>query len=333
MEGSLLFVPLLIALAPAAQVSPSGVAASASRLPLAFVENAGQWEEEVAFRARRGGMTLDAGQDGFLLRLVRLEDEESVRGANLRFAFEGRSAGSRLGAREELPGTHNFFLGEDPGRWRSGLRGFGKVAYQGVWDGVELVVRESGSDLEYDLFLASSADLEQIALRVEGASGPLRVDESGALLAPTSLGEVRQPRPAAWVESGEGRTPVEVRFRLLGEDRFGFGFAGLAPVGALVVDPGLVYSTFLGGSGLESLKAVAVGPTGEATVVGSVTGGPFPTTPGAFSTTAGGGSDVVVTRLAASGATLVYSTYLGGIGGDTAQDVALDSFGQATVVG
>ncbi len=332
MEGPLAFVSLFVALA-AAQDSVPGTAGSVSRLPLAFVENAGQWDGEVAFRARRGGMTLDAGRDGFLLRLVRMEDEETVRGANLRFAFEGKSAGSRLGGRKELPGTHNFFLGEDPGRWRSGLRGFGKVAYEGVWDGVDLVVRESGQDLEYDLFLASGADLERVALRVEGATGPLRLDESGALLTPTALGEVRQPRPAAWVEMGEGRIPVEVRFRVLGEDRFGFGIEGTAPAGSLVVDPGLVYSTFLGGSGTESIRAVAVSPSGEATVVGSASLTSFPTTPGAFSTTAGGGSDVVVTRLSANGASLVYSTYLGGSGGDTAQDVGLDSFDQPTVVG
>ena len=88
MEGPLAFVSLFVALA-AAQDSVPGTAGSVSRLPLAFVENAGQWDGEVAFRARRGGMTLDAGRDGFLLRLVRMEDEETVRGADHPFALVG----------------------------------------------------------------------------------------------------------------------------------------------------------------------------------------------------------------------------------------------------
>src|SRR5262245_28202599 len=105
MEGFLapfVFVPFLFPAPSPAATSEPGVR-SIARLPLAFVENAGQWDDGVKFRARRGGMSVDAGSEGFLLRLVRTSDER-VDGVNLRFAFEGTAPGASVSGREELPG-------------------------------------------------------------------------------------------------------------------------------------------------------------------------------------------------------------------------------------
>jgi RHS repeat-associated protein len=96
----------------------------------------------------------------------------------------------------------------------------------------------------------------------------------------------------------------------------------------------LVYSTFLGGTSTDAGNGIAVDPAGEAFVVGATASTNFPTAGGAFQTSSGGGTeDAFVTKLAALGATLVYSSYLGGNGDDEATGVALDAQGTAYLTG
>jgi hypothetical protein len=86
----------------------------------------------------------------------------------------------------------------------------------------------------------------------------------------------------------------------------------------------LAYSTFLGGGGDEGASGAAVNYLGEAHVIGYTTSTDFPTTPDALATTLHGGADAYLTRLSPNGAALGYSTYLGGSGDDSGQDVTVD---------
>ncbi len=93
-----------------------------------------------------------------------------------------------------------------------------------------------------------------------------------------------------------------------------------------------VYSTYLGGSGDDLGDAIAVDAAGNAYVVGATDSPDFPTTPGALQTAYAAG-DVFVTKLDATGSTLLYSTYFGGNGGETGRFIALDVDGNAYVTG
>jgi hypothetical protein len=102
----------------------------------------------------------------------------------------------------------------------------------------------------------------------------------------------------------------------------------------------LVYSTYLGGSNSEFGFGIAADSSGSAYVVGSTASNDFPTTPGAFQTTFGGGTcgtapcpDAFVTKFDPTGSTLVYSTYLGGSDRDEALGIALDSSNNAYITG
>jgi hypothetical protein len=99
------------------------------------------------------------------------------------------------------------------------------------------------------------------------------------------------------------------------------------------VDPGLVYSTFLGGSSQDSAGALALDATGSAVVSGVTISSDFPTTPGAYDTTFDGNSDAFVAKLDPSGSTLLYSTFLGGSESDQAYALGLDATGAAVVSG
>src|SRR5262249_49435695 len=90
----------------------------------------------------------------------------------------------------------------------------------------------------------------------------------------------------------------------------------------------LVYSTYLGGSGFDEGAGIAVDGSGNAYVTGDTSSSNFPTTAGAFQTSSGGGvTDAVVTKLNASGSALVYSPYLGGSDSDYSSGIAVDGSG------
>jgi len=315
------------------------------RLPVVFVPNVGQWQHPARYVARVGAMTVFLEDKGWTFTLVERtrgkgkETSENVaedafaRGVAVRLTFAGAGA-AELVAEGQLPGRHNYFLGNQPTRWRSDVPLYSAVRYREVHPGIDVRAREQDGHFEYDLLLKPGADLESAEITVEGIEG-MRVDEIGALVMETGLGPVRMPVPSSWEEGPGGeRNRVACHYVLRGANRFGFEAPGRQRGWALVVDPGLVWSTFLGGgASLDWAVGLALDAQGAATVVGLSYSVDFPTTPGAFQTTHHGGEDAFVARLSSSGSSLVYSTFLGGASADDATAVALDAQGAATFVG
>ena len=337
--------PLLPA-APAAPSEPARGDQLLARVPTAFVPNLGQWEHDARYVARLGPVTAFLKDRGWWLTLVERtgkpldprampappENAETMRGAALRMTFAGSGA-AELVAEDRLAGVHNYFLGKDPTRWRTDVPRYAGVQYRGLYPGVD--VRAYGKDghFEYDLVLAPGADLSQVVARVEGANG-LHLDSDGALVIDTSVGPLRQGRPPAYVVDGGVRRDVACGYELRGDDRFGFTAPHWDGASRLVLDPGLVWSTFLGGTGYERVNALALDAGGVATVAGETNSPTFPTTAGAFATSFGGGNyDAFVARLSPSGKTLVYATFLGGTDDEFGAALALDANGAPTIAG
>jgi len=312
-----------------------------------FTENAGQvGNPEVLYYARGGGVSVGFAAKAVLVNLrerpprddpdplhrlafpAPVEHLPPLRGHLVRITFEGANAVLPQ-ARGELPHRANFFLGDDPARWRTGVRTYAEVVYENAWDGIDVVYRPSSGGVKYDLVAHPGADLADIAFAYEGATG-LAVTPRG-LSAETSLGPLRDNLPAAWQASGR---PVDCSLRQLTESTVGYACSGWDGTGDLVIDP-LLYSTFLGGSGYDAVTGIAVDASGAAYVTGATDSGStdFPTTPGAYDTMHNGGNDAFVAKLDASGSALLYSTFLGGSGWDLAYGIVVDASGAAYVTG
>ncbi len=304
-------------------------------LPFVFVQNQGQWDTPAKFVARRAGMIARFEKESITLQLAR-RDGDRQQGVIVRLAFDGTLATVALEGQGEQAGRYNFFLGSDPAKWRTGVRGYSNVLYRGLQDGVDLRVRGHEGRIEYDAILAPRADLHGVVVRCEGTQG-IEIEPDGSLIMKTALGPIRHTRPVAWQILSDGEhSPIEARFRIVASNRFGFEAPGSDPALALVIDPGLVYSTFLGGATGDYAVALAVDASGAATVTGFTNSPDFPTTPGAYDRTfnsSGGPEDVFVCRLSPSGSSLVYSTFLGGASMDVARALALDASGTATLTG
>jgi len=273
----------------------------------------------------------------------------------VRMRLEGGSATGLVVGLNELPGRSNYFIGNDPGKWRTNVPSYAKVKYEGVYPGVDLVYYGNQRQLEYDFVVQPGADPNQIMLSFVGADG-MRVDAaSGDLVLKVGDGEVRFHKPAVYQPPREVASSSPSNFAATISDRHrrsesaatgelggafvvasnnqvSFRVMGYDPRRALVIDPVLSYSTYLGGSDTDKGTGIAVDSSGNAYVTGSTLSTDFPTAD-ALQLVYGGSGDAFVTKLNATGSALVYSTYLGGSNDDLGFAIAVDSSGNAYVTG
>ena len=299
-----------------------------AKLPLSFVPNAGQIDRRVHYYAEGPGYGFYFTPGEAVLSLVR-----GQRGVALGLRFLGSSPWARIEGRRRRAGRVNYLLGNDPSRWHTGLPTYGRVVYRDLWPGVELAFRGGAARFEYELVLRPRAHLKRIRLAYRGAEG-LALDRARNLLIRTPLGVLRDEAPRSYQVIGGRRVPVESAFTLRRAGRLqvvGFALGRHKTGYPIVIDPGLVYSTYLGGAGFDAGRGIAVDAAENAYVTGQTGSSSFPTTVGAFSRTNNAG-DAFVTKLDPSGF-LVYSTFLGGGGGEAPTAVAVDGAGNAYVTG
>jgi len=339
------------------------------RQPACFVPNLGQWEHRVKFVHRSGPMTLFLEDRGWVLDLVEHpakpktrphqpvspdthqgipadgpDDhwvDQKTRGVALKMTFEGDGAHvPEIVGEKKLAGRHNYFLGNDESRWRTEVPLYGSILYEGLYPGIDLRLREMNGVPEYDLLLQPGADLLAVCVHVEGA-GRLSIAGDGSLVIETAVGPLTQPVPKTWqVDRNGEKSEVACNFTLIDENRFGFTAPGWNGEMSLTIDPGLIWSTFLGGTGYDSARKVSVDQRGIVTVAGRTTSIDFPTTSGAYDTTHNGpttnGADVFVSRLDPSktgAAQLIYSTFVGGNAFEGCLAMSVDNNGVITVGG
>lgn len=304
------------------------------RLPLYFFPNQGQMDAKAQFAGRVGGLTAFLTDDGFALRLAeRKTGSTGFEGVNLFLTFEGRSPDVSLAGERVQEGKVNFFKGQDPSKWVTNVPTFDAVRYHGMYEGIDVLVRDNARKVQYDLLCAPGADLSQVVIRVEGADG-LRIDADGSLVAMTRFGELRQDAPITWMENSDGtRTDVKCQFTLVDGNRFGFIAPDRDPSLPLVVDPGITYGSYLGGSANEHGCGVSVDSKCSMFIAGDTLSIDFPVLAGAFDLTHNGNVDSFVTKLVGTGTTLLFSTYIGGTDGDFGHGVYVTHTEESYITG
>ena len=336
---------------PSATASPQPVAAAWGRIPLSFEINRGQAPGAVRFLSRGSGygifltpreavIRLGANSDGrtHAERQRRTRQPRSSANLVLRLRLAGMSRNPRITGLSRQEGRTNYLLGSDARKWRRDIPSFGRVRYEGVYPGIDLVYHGNQRQLEYDFVLAAGADSRRIGLEFDGARS-LTVDADGDLVVHTDAGNLIQRKPVVYQEVDGVRRPVECRYRISGDShRAGFRLDRYDRTRTLVIDPTIAYSTFLGGPGNQQANGIAVDANGNAYIAGTTSSATFPGV-GAGSLqphNAGGeveGLDAFVIKLNAAGTGIVYSTFLGGNEDDEARGIAIDPAGSAYLLG
>ncbi len=319
--------------------APAPVKAVAAHWPLSFEENTGQVRgpegRRVRYLARGSGYALFLTSREAVLELRQPAGERAP--VVVRMRLSGSREPIRLAGRESLPGTSNYFLGNDPFAWRTGVPHYGRVAARGVYSGIDLVYHGNQGRLEYDFEVAPHADPGKIRFRLDGAQG-LRVDGEGDLRVKVAGGELCLRRPVAYQKAGGAERRVASRYVLRGKQEVAFHLARYDAGQALVIDPVLSYSTYLGGSNIDIANALAIAPDGTAFIAGGTFSADFPTAgTHPIQPIVGGPNDfprdAFVAKISADGTQLLYSTFLGGKYQDVANAIAVDDAGEAFVAG
>jgi len=372
---------------PPDKAAQARVVAAYGRLPLSFEANQGQVDAQVQFLSHGPGYHLFLTGNEAVLELQKAEGrtqkaEAKSKGQNenstasggdlLRMKLVGANQAAQVTGLAELPGKSNYFIGNDPKRWRVNVPNYAQVRYQHIYPGVDLIYYGNQQQLEYDFVVAPGADpsLIRIAIDADGQAGSgqkakgsgqsgiqneeLKIESNGDLVIKTDGDEVRFRKPMVYQEEGSVRQPtdrsqqseadnrqfLDGHFVLTGNHELAFHVGSYDHNKPLIIDPAVTYptvsySTYLGPIPYQGAVAIAVDSTGAAYLVGSTTSASFPVVNPlpAPNNALQGDQDAFVAKLNSTGTALVYSTYLGGTGSDSGSGIAVDSTGQAYITG
>jgi len=315
-------------------------------LPLSFEANVGQADREVKFLARGSGHTLFATRAGVLLKFGRSTSEPNRqlhppgidkmqrrnpgRGNLVSIKLLGSNPSPQIDGLEPLTCKSNYFIGNDPAKWHTGVPHYARLKYRDVYPGVDWVHYGNQRQFEHDFVVRPGANPEVIRLAVEGTDR-VRLEESGDLLLVAGGGEIRLQRPDVYQESNRIRTALPGEYVVKPGGEIGFKVASFDHSLPLVVDPVLKYTTRLGGIVTETGSGIAIDGSGNAYVTGTTDSVDFPVLDPVQ--TYQGGQDIFVTKFDQAGSEILYSTYVGGLSYDWGGAIAVDSAGNAYVAG
>ena len=297
-----------------------------------FLENKGQWHENVRYKADISGGHVFV-EDGGLTFTVYDADayEEAIHQYHehttdtlfqppviqchaYKLRFAGANAHARITPYYPSEEYFNFFLGNDADKWASKVHGYEQIVFTNLYDNIDLVLYFDHHYFKYDLVLHPGADPADIKMRYEGPDG-MSIGQEGALTIATSVVNVIEETPYTFYASDYNRQ-VESRF-VLENNTVSFQLdEDYDPSQVIIIDPRVIFSTYSGSRANNFGYTATFDSKGNLYAGGSAFGTPaadYPTTTGAFSEVYGGGiTDMGITKYAADGSTRIYSTYLGG---------------------
>jgi hypothetical protein len=309
-------------------------------IPLSFERNLGQTDGQVDFLARGLGYSLFlTGREAVLSLNKKGTSPETDKRSVIRMEIAGANKAPRSEGIGEKATRSNYFIGNDPDKWLTGVPNFEKVRFEEVYSGVDLVYYGNGRRLEYDFVVQPNADPKEIALNYTGVSDAHIDAASGDLVFETEVGEVRQHKPFVYQDIDGKRTEIASAYALkenAGVQHVSFALGEYDRTRELVIDPILTYGSYLGGDQFDAGTGITVDAEGNAYITGTAASRDFPTTPGTVKpqmlprTTSPNSYwyDAFVTKINPAGTAIVFSTYFGGRdGNESGGDIEVDNAG------
>jgi hypothetical protein len=356
--GVIVIFPCLIAVSGNASDNligdlPEGAAIENYSLrPLAFTENQGQWDERVLFRANAGRVNMWFTAEGICYQFIQkaeagvsnLDDVSQYprdrfmqKAGNfeqmvLRTNFIGANPNPAFSGSEQMKYKCNFFYGDNPDQWHTDVPNYQAVYIDEIYPGIELKYYGNGQQAEYDFIISPGADYSQIQIQYEGVRS-LSVNSSGELVIETEWGSLTEHKPIVYQMDGDMRHEIQGQYKLADNNSFSFVLDDeYNPELPAVIDPILVYSTYLGGSSGDLGFCIAVNNSGYVYIAGSTSSYNYPVVD-PYQSNRAGDWDIFISKFSSDGSSLTYSTYLGGSGYDNASDISLDAQGSIYIAG
>lgn len=301
-----------------------------------FVENKGQFDAPISFRAQFDGHPIYLDNQGFS---VLLHDEEKWGKYVMDFHHSKHQEDSILLAfhliKYKLIGSdlsnfkgqnsfdeyYNYFQGDDPSKWVGGAKSYSKVYYTNVYPNIDLEFEAIDLRFKYNFILHPGADINDIKIEIQGSDSVIITPDRIAVT--TRFGTYSEVMPVSYEVHNDEKTQIKMSYVLKGS-YIGFETPFFKNKVKTVIDPELIFSTY-SGSGVDNFGFTATyDSAGNLYSGGIVTTaysefpfGKYPVTAGAYDQTFNGGTwDIAINKYSADGSQLIYATYLGGSGND-----------------
>jgi hypothetical protein len=333
---------------------PAGSQASAappqiqnfSQLPMYFIKNSGQLDESIAYHLKMPGGNVHFARDSIRYQFVSSTGKaeptlapkpeeyrtrtEPVSVETLNVRFEGAGDSVEVLGVGEHEARFNFYQGAEPESWVEGTRSFAKVKYKNLYSKIDMVVYEHKDLLKQEYKVRPGGLVSDICVAYEGARS-IRVNDRGQLEILTPSRTLVEDTPVSYQIIGGNKFYVEMKYVVDERNKVRFEVGYYDDSNALIIDPSLIYSTFLGGFGGDNGNGIAIDLHLNAYVVGFTYSDDFPTSGGAQN-----GSlnrpDVFLTKLNSSGTEILFSTLLGGSGWESEGDIAFSWDDECAVI-
>lgn len=337
---------------------------------LQFIENKGQWENAVDFKSDISNGAFFLQKQGFTVLLQHEKDLAAffekvhghaegssdaqkavapppssspltIRQHAYRVSFAGAAAAVKAEPDKALPTYNNYFIGNDPSKWKGDCRIFLGVTYRNMYPNIDVRYYTGQGTLKYDIIVHPGGRIEDIVMQYEGIDR-LAI-KNKELIVGTSVGEVKELYPYSYQTTVGGRETVDCRYVVDEKTKtVRFKVKDYDPSATLVIDPTLIFCSFTGSTKDNWGFTATPGPDGSLYAGGIVFGAGFPTSVGAFQVSFGNGVaddaiglpyDIGIIRFSPDGSRRIFATYLGGSGNEQPHSMICDAAGNLVVSG
>ncbi len=339
----------------------------ASAQYLEFVENKGQWDDKVHFKANISGGSVYLQANGYKAVMHNGDDIKEIAEffgghvhgdslvkksgtSNPGNIFHVRSHAYEVKFLNALPQAqvqpekyqntyNNYFIGKDSSKWAAHCRLFSAVSYKNIYKNVDVRYYAEKGNLKYDLIVNPGADINKIALQFAGAE-KLSVNKNGNLIIKTSIGEAYELKPYTYQVTEQGKTVVDAKFEV-SDNIVRFKVGNYLKNATLIIDPSLIFSTFTGSRADNWGYTATYDNAGNFYAGGIAFSDGYPVSNGAYDETFNGGDnsenvgpyDIAIMKLSSNGSQRLYATYIGGSGTEQPHSMIVDLNGDLVFSG
>lgn len=323
--------------------------------PLNFIENKGQLDSKVKYYVRGNGYAFYFTENEIKFSFIQKnstekditslafnspkereanKEKEDFMMATMALEFIDVSKKVKIEPQNKLNYFVNYFQGNDPTKWNTKIQTYEKITYKEMWEGIDLVFYGDNGKLKYDFIVKPQASVEDIKFTYRGFDEKL-IDENGNLVFKMPIGELIDEKPICYQEIDGEKVIIESDFTIQEEGNLTFyGYKlqdGYDKEQTIIIDPGIIYSSYLGGNNHDYGYAIAVDQSGNVYVTGITDSTDFPLV-NAFQENIRGVEDAFITKIDTT-PSIVYSTYLGGGGYTGGKGIAVDENENVYVTG
>ncbi|MFZ4546469.1 MAG: SBBP repeat-containing protein, partial [Bacteroidales bacterium] len=306
------------------------------RFPALFMKNMGQFSNGSEYCLKSAKSTTFFYNNHIVHQFVSsAQDDDTLNQEvlNMRIDFENSNANPVFEEREPLAAKSNFFIGNDPSKWETDISSFGTLAYKGLYNKIDLIYYTAKSGVKNDFIVHPGGKITDIILKYSGIKS-VSINTQGDLVLATNAGDLTERIPEAYQMINGIKKLVKVQYTIKSGKQIGFHVSDYDPAYDLVIDPQLVYCSYIGGTGDDQFfhGNIIKDAQGNIYLAAKTKSTDFPVTPGSYSSAFQGLYDIVVFKFNPTATQLLFSTYIGGTDDDCPYGIALSGSSNDVVV-